>query len=308
MLIRYLACVMAASATLLAGGCSGATTGASPAPVRAVAGHLVVVGGGPIPPEVTRRFVDLAGGPGKARIAVLPMASAVATTGSAKVAELRGLGADAFVLDVKRVDADSDSVVAKLAAVTGVWFPGGDQNRIMTAIGGSRTARAIIDRYTRGAVVGGTSAGAAVMSSMMITGDEKKVGGTRPPTDSSQAYITIDRDNIVTTAGLGMIDDAIVDQHFVRRRRLNRLISLVLEHPRMLGAGIDESTAIVVRPDGTWEIIGASVVLIFDARNARITAGTAVLGGAGTVMHVLPAGSLFDPGSGRVIRLGSPLP
>ncbi len=237
---------------------------------------------------------------------MLPMASALATTGPAKVAELRGLGVDAFVLDVRRADADADSIVAKLQGVTGVWFPGGDQNRIMTAIGGSRTARAIIDSYARGAVVGGTSAGAAVMSSMMITGDERRIGGTRPPSDSSQGFMTIDRDNIVTTPGLGMIDVAIVDQHFVRRRRLNRLISLVLEHPRMIGAGIDESTAIVVRPDGTWEIIGASVVMIFDARNARITPAKAVLGAAGTAMHVLPAGSRFDPRTGRVIRLGSP--
>ncbi len=297
---------MFASASLLLAGCSAAIGGASPASNPPPRGHLVVVGGGPIPAEVTRRFVDLAGGAGKARIAVLPMASALATTGPAKVAELRGLGADAFVLDVGPQDADADSIVAKLDGVTGVWFPGGDQNRIMTAIGGSRTARAIIDRYASGAVVGGTSAGAAVMSSMMITGDEKRVGGTRPPSDSAQAFITIDRDNIVTTPGLGMIDVAIVDQHFVRRRRLNRLISLVLEHPRMLGAGIDESTAIVVRPDRTWEIIGASVVMIFDARNARITPGTTVLGAAGTAMHILPAGSLFDPRTGRVVRLGSP--
>src|SRR6185503_16489222 len=108
-------------------------------------------------------------------------------------------------------------------------------------------------RYAAGAVIGGTSAGAAVMSQVMITGDERHPGGDRP--DTSEAWITI----------------AIVDQHFLRRRRLNRLISVVLEREPHLGVGIDESTALVVHPDGHWTVAGASVAVVYDARQATLT-------------------------------------
>lgn len=268
-------------------------------------GHLFIVGGGPAPRGVTQRFVDLAGGTGKARIAVFPMASAVVSTGPDKVAELRSFGADAFVIDVRRSDADADTTVRKLEGASGIWFSGGDQNRLSSALGGSALVRQIRSRYVAGAVIGGTSAGAAVMSEIMITGDERRPGGSRPSSDSSLAYVTIERDNIVTAPGFGFLRGVIVDQHFVRRRRQNRLVSLVLENPAILGLGVDESTALDVRPDGLWEVLGASVAVIFDARGSETTRRESVLGAADVRMHVLPAASVFDPVKGRVIRLGA---
>src|SRR5690606_3561987 len=98
----------------------------------------------------------------------------------------------------------------------------------------------------------GTSAGAAVMSTPMITGDERHPGGSRP--DSTEPFMTIARDNIITSTGFGLIDGAILDQHFLRRKRHNRLVSAVLEHPKLLGVGIDESTALLVQPDGRWRV------------------------------------------------------
>ncbi len=267
-------------------------------------GHLLIVGGGPAPKEVSQRFVELAGGRDRARIAVFPMASSVASTGPDKVDDLKSMGAHAFVVEVDRAGADADSIVHRLDDATGIWFSGGDQNRLAAALRGSRLEAAIHARYAAGAVIGGTSAGAAVMTSLMLTGDERRRGGARLSPDSTQANITIDRDNVVTTPGLGLLPGAIVDQHFVRRRRQNRLLSLVLENPSLLGVGIDESTALVVRPDGAWEIIGGSVALIFDARTSRVTPAGKVLGASGVRMHVLPGGSIFDPASGSVIRLG----
>lgn len=75
---------------------------------------------------------------------------------------------------------------------------------------------------------------------------------------------------MITADGFGFITDAIVDQHFVRRKRHNRLISLVLESPQRLGVGIDESTALMIGPDGIWRVMGASVVVIHDARGASV--------------------------------------
>jgi cyanophycinase len=130
----------------------------------------------------------------------------------------------------------------------------------------------------------------------MITGDERRPGGARP---SQDAWITIDRDNVITAEGLMLLPGAIVDQHFVRRQRHNRLIALVLEQPGLVGAGIDEETALQVNPDGSWEVVGGSVVVIYDARNATVAPPGSPLGAAGVRMHVLPAGGRFDPRTGR---------
>ena len=112
--------------------------------------------------------------------------------------------------------------------------------------------------------------------------------------------MTIARDNVVTQSGFALIRGVIVDQHFVRRRRNNRLLSLVLEHPQMVGVGIDEATAVEVEPDGTWRILGESVAVVFDARRAAITPpGAPALGAMDVRVAVLPAGSTYDPRSGR---------
>ena len=262
-------------------------------------GSLYIVGGGPQPPALVQEFVDLAGGRGKANIVVFAMASVNGEKGGEEKAEqLRGLGATARNVWITREQAATDSVAKLLDGATGIWFGGGDQNRLAEVIKGTATERAIHRRYAAGAVIGGTSAGAAVMSALMITGDERAPGGLRP--DSTLSYGTIARSNVVVDSGFALIGNAVIDQHFLRRKRHNRLVSLVLERAPHLGAGIDESTALVVRPDGTWGVSGASVVVIYDARRASITGeATATLGAGGITMHVLPAGSRFDPKSGK---------
>jgi cyanophycinase len=264
-------------------------------------GYLVVVGGGPIPDVINRRFVELAGGAGKARIVVLPMASeSGAESGAEKAADYRKLGAQAVSLNLARTDAAADTVARILGQATGIWFPGGDQNRLTAAILGTAVLDSIRSRFRHGAVVGGTSAGAAVMSDPMISGDERRPGGSRPPSDSSDGWMTIDREDVVLVPGFGLLPPNVtVDQHFLRRRRHNRLISVVLERPNFVGIGIDESTALVVPPSGAWEIIGASQAVIYDARQATVTPAGKTLGTAGVHLHVLPSGSRFDFASGK---------
>ena len=267
-----------------------------------VRGHLLIVGGGTQPPALVTHFVELAGGPGRARIAVIPTASGAAEeAGREKAEQLRGLGADAFVLNPTRAQAETDSVARLLDGATGVWFSGGDQGRITRVFGGTRTLEAIRARYRAGAVVGGTSAGAAIMSDSMITGAQ-----FRPGVDTAgyynDEYPRVARRSIVIAPGLGFLPGAVVDQHFLRRERHNRLMSVVLERPTLIGVGIDESTALRVDPDGRWRVVGASAVLVYDARSARITPPGAPVLGAGEVrMHLLPAGSTFDPRTGRAV-------
>ncbi len=269
------------------------------APVAAQPGPLYIVGGGPQTKAMVQEFVDLAGGQ-SANIIVMAMASVNGErSGEAKAQDLRELGTTARNVWVTREQADLDSVVQLLAKATGFWFGGGDQNRLADVLRGTALERAIEARHAAGAVVGGTSAGAAVLSQHMITGREAKYGGDRPPRDSSDAYITINRDNVVTADGLSFLDNVVIDQHFVRRKRHNRLLSLVLETAPHLGAGIDESTALVVQSDGTWRVSGESVVVIYDARGGNMTSPSAkVLGGANMRLHVLPSGATFDPRTG----------
>jgi cyanophycinase len=261
-------------------------------------GSLMIVGGGSRDEVMMRRFVELAGG-ARARIAVVPMASEEAVeSGAATAAELDTLGARAFVFLVDRAQAASPDVAGRLDSATGIWFCGGDQARLTGVLGGTASLRAIHRRYQAGAVVGGTSAGAAIMSDSMITGDQT------PPGDTTgyygDEYPAIARRRIEVVPGLGFLHGAIVDQHFIRRERHNRLLSAVLERPRLLGVGIDESTAIEVAPDGRWHVLGESGVVVYDARHATVTApGAPLLGATEIRVHLLPAGSVYDPAAGR---------
>lgn len=295
------------AASITACGGDPAVAGAeATAPGAATRGTLLIVGGGSQPPALVSRFVELAGGPGKARIAVMPMASAEAAEGGEEKAEqLRGLGAEVIVMNLTHDQAQTDSAARLLDGITGVWFNGGDQARLTAALQDTRTLEAIRARYLDGAVLAGTSAGAAIMSDSMITGDQFRAGE-----DTSgyygDDYPRIARRSIVVTRGLGFLNNAIVDQHFLRRERHNRLLSVVLERPTLLGVGIDEGTALRVDPDGRWGVEGASAVIIYDARKASITAPAApVLGTSGVQVHLLPAGSSFDPATGKS-ELASP--
>ena len=259
-------------------------------------GTLFIVGGGSQPPALVQEFVRRAGG-SRARIVVFAMASSSGErSGEAAAARYRTLGAaDARNVWITREQANSDSVVRLLDGATAVWFGGGDQNRLTAVLRGTRTERAIRARFEQGAVIGGTSAGAAVLSTPMITGDE--LGDQR---DTTQAWTRVARGSVQVDSGFGYLTEAIVDQHFLRRKRHNRLLSLVLAQPPHLGVGIDEGTALIVESDGTWRVEGASSVLIVDARKAERSAATSpVLGAGGAALHLLPAGATFDPRTGR---------
>ncbi len=265
-------------------------------------GYLFIVGGGPQSAAMVQRFVDLAGGK-KAKIVVFAMASSDGkASGEEKAEDLRKLGADARAYYIDHDEANSDSMEANMKRVTGVWFGGGDQVLLTKALLGTRVEKAIHERYEAGAVVGGTSAGAAVMSNPMLTGEERHPGGVRPPSDTTEHYMTIARDNTELVPGFGMIKGALIDQHFLRRRRHNRFISAVLDTPAHLGVGIDESTALIVHPDGHWSVMGESAASIYDARHAKITpAGAPVLGESGLILSVLPSGSSYYPATGKVV-------
>jgi cyanophycinase len=111
---------------------------------------------------------------------------------------------------------------------------------------------AVRARFAAGVVFGGTSAGAAVMSARMITGEGD--------------FTVIDGDAVEVRPGLGFVGGVIVDQHFVRRQRQNRLFGLVLKHPQERGVGIDEDTALLVTDGRHAEVVGRGPVVVVDAK------------------------------------------
>ena len=260
-------------------------------------GHLLIVGGGSQPDSLVTRFVALAGGPGRARIAVVPMASdEPLATGEEKAEQLREFGAVATVLNLSRAEAADSTVVGRLEGITGIWFTGGDQVPLAAVLGGTPALAAMRRRYREGAVVGGTSAGAAIMGDSMLTGNQRRPDSLGYYGDE---YPEIARRTIEVVPGLGFLPAAIVDQHFLRRERQNRLLAVILERPRFLGVGIDEGTALEVDPDGRWRVLGRSSVVVYDARRAGQGAPDGALGGTDIRLHVLPPGSTFDPRTGR---------
>jgi len=259
---------------------------------------LLVIGGaerhGTGGTAILRRFVELAGGP-VARIIVIATASEQPAVLEAEYAALlTGLGAGhvaALRLNT-RVQANEATAVHALAAATGVFFTGGDQLRITTVLGGTRTDSALQRLVRDGTVVlAGTSAGAAMMSATMI------LGGDSPG---------VTRAGVRTGPGLEFLPGVLIDMHFAERGRLNRLLSAVALYPHELGLGIDEDTAILADGD-CFEVLGTGAVTVVDAGTAsdiRVPAdGPITLTGAR--IHVLPAGCRFEL-SGRRPALAGP--
>lgn len=221
-------------------------------------GHLVIVGGGTRTPEIMQRIVDLGGGPG-AKVLVVPFASGIAdSVGTYQRDEFIALGCSAQYILCNREDIDKPENLAMLDEVSIVFFSGGDQNRLKAHIGGTKFFDRIESIYNNGGVISGTSAGAAVMSKIMITGQQE--GKTEEEVD----FNMIKRGDVLTAEGFGFLENIIIDQHFIYRKRQNRLLSLLKDHPDKRGVGIDESTAIVVYPDSSFEVIGESQVMVYE--------------------------------------------
>jgi cyanophycinase len=238
---------------------------------------------------VLKKFVSLAGG-ADAKIAVIPTASSLGP----EIVEVydalfRKLGA-AEVVEARpesRETADDEAMVALLDDVTGIFMTGGNQLKLSAIVNGTAFGEAIKAAHRRGVAVAGTSAGASIQSSHMVAFG---TGGSTPKQRMTQL-----------AAGLGLIRDVVIDQHFGQRNRYGRLLMLVAQSPGLLGIGVDEDTgAVITEEDGdeVLRVVGRGVVTVFDGRNvvsnAHEARRTAPLLASGVVLHVLPEGSVFN--------------
>jgi cyanophycinase len=255
---------------------------------KAAKGKLFIIGGGSRPDAMVERIIDEAGLRQGGYGIILPMSSSEPDS-AVYYASLqftkRGVS-NVYGLHFVKGGEYPQSRLDSIRNARMIYISGGDQNRFMDVVQGTDIERAIHDAYQRGCLVGGTSAGAAVMSEVMITGAELK----HP--DYSSTFRNIEADNIETKRGLGLIKDAIIDQHFVRRSRHNRLISAVIEYPALKGIGIDEATAILVSGNEA-EVIGDSQVIVLENRKASKVVRKGKLGAWGLQMSVLLPGDKF---------------
>jgi cyanophycinase len=247
----------------------------------------VLIGGGEKPAEAMRKFVELAGGP-QALIVAIPTASKEPDTGAYYVKlfkEEYGCANVSSLEITSKADAMRPDYAALAGKAGGIFFGGGDQIRITDALLGTPVGGAIADAFARGAVIGGHSAGTACQSDPMITGEGD--------------FKVIRTNSVELWQGLGFFRGVVVDQHFIARQRSNRLVSVILEHPGLLGVGVDEDTAVWVRPDGTFQVMGKSCVMVLDAKGAEVSrqpveTGQDLLGVHGMRVHILLPGESFD--------------
>ncbi|MBD3881672.1 cyanophycinase [Phormidium tenue FACHB-886] len=252
-------------------------------------GQLVIIGGAEDRENdctVLREFVRRAGGT-QAKIVVLTAATSVPREvgdNYIKVFERLGVASVRVVDTERREDADEPTAIKDVEEASGIFFTGGDQARIIELIKGTRLDVTIHKRYAEGAVVGGTSAGAAMMPDVMIV---EGVSETNPRADV-----------VEMGPGMGFLPGVVVDQHFAQRGRLGRLIAALVQQPAVLGFGIDEDTAVIVNGD-ELEVIGQGAVTVVDESHSTHTNLDGVLKDealavCGVKLHILPQGYRFN--------------
>ena len=214
-------------------------------------GSLIIVGGGGMPKVIFDRFFQAAGGR-DAKLVVVPTAGSGAeydeSTSSVKMFKKAG-ATNVHLLHTRDPNmADSDEFIAILHDARAVWFGGGRQWRLADAYLGTKTEAAFHDVLKRGGVIGGSSAGATIQGSYLVRGAP----------EGNQIMMSPGHEK-----GFGFVRRSAIDQHLLARERENDMLPVIRKHPHLLGIGIDESTALLVRGN-TAEVIGKSKVLFYD--------------------------------------------
>ncbi len=209
-----------------------------------IKGSLLICGGGGMPPEIFARFAELAGGR-EGRLVLIPSASQRADEPE-EMRKLLALWKERFPGEIQILHSrdparvQEDSFVAPLRQASGVWISGGSQSRITASYLGTKVEAELHALLDRGAIIGGSSAGAAVMSRLMIKGGRRVAE---------------------TSAGFGFVPGAVIDQHFLARVRQPRLLGVLADQPQLFGMGIDEGTAVLLR-GRRMQVLGKSKVVM----------------------------------------------
>jgi cyanophycinase len=218
-------------------------------------GSLIAIGGNEDRANnllVLRRVVEEVG-KNKIKVAVITTASEEPEQRAREYIKVFStLGAEKIeILNIKtRTQANSETFVEKLNHANLVFIGGGDQLRLITILGGSKVLEAIQKRLGEGALIAGTSAGAAAFSDTMIYEGKSEEG--------------LFKGRVSTSSGFGFVENLVFDTHFMTRGRIGRLVQIVTTNPTCIGVGIGEDSGVVLKGDGTMEVIGTGQVVIVD--------------------------------------------
>ncbi|WP_316797529.1 cyanophycinase [Pedobacter agri] len=225
---------------------------------KSAKGSLFIIGGGNRSDALMKEMLNTAKLKANDYIIVLPMASEVPDVGFGT------LSAQLQKLDPRKIrnfnfakhDVNDKKWTDSLAGAKLIYILGGDQSRFMNVVLNTPVYTAIHKAYQNGSTIAGTSAGAAVMSKYMITGKQLL------DTVYKETFNKLWDKNIEFSPGMGLLENTIIDQHFLKRNRYNRLISALAAHPDLVCVGIDESTAIIVHGNKAT-VAGESQVIRF---------------------------------------------
>jgi cyanophycinase len=197
------------------------------------------IGGGALPDKMYTEFAQFVGS--EAHLVVIPTATGREIDSAKIMAQWQ---ADGFkkvsVLHTRNREVASSPAFSKLLQTAdAVWISGGSQSRVADAYLNTPVEQELYNLLQRGGVIGGSSAGAAIMSRVMISG-----GNPEPE----------------ITTGFDFLPGVILDQHFLKRNRLPRLSAAIRANPELIGLGIDEATAIIMK-NGEFKVVGDSYVL-----------------------------------------------
>jgi cyanophycinase len=251
-------------------------------------GKLFIIGGGKKPDKMLQNLAHISGVDSSGYVIILPMSSSVPDTSGYYMRKdfMKVNVKSTSVFNLQTEEQMTDSKLDSIRNAALIYITGGNQNTFMEIASGTPLVQAIRDAYKKGATVAGTSAGAAVMSKQMITGDEFK----HP--EYTGNFRTIEANNMEIDTGLGLIKSAIIDQHFIQRMRMNRLITVILENPSKVGIGIDESTAILV--DGNKaDIYGIGQVVVLRNIEGETRVKNGLLGGNNLSLSIYLPGESF---------------
>lgn len=239
----------------------------SSVPLMAQKGSLFIIGGGTRSPELIQALVKTAGMNAKDYIIVLPMATAEPDASfDAIKKQLAQVSRNAIgSLNFKSGNVNDKKWLDSLTGARLIYIVGGDQTKFMKVVLNTPVYQAIHKAYQNGATIAGTSAGAAVMCKQMITGKQLK------DTVYTETFNKLWSENIQFEEGLGLLDSAIIDQHFVKRSRFNRLISALAAYPKYDCIGIDEGTAIIVHQKQVTIAGLSQVIRIAKPKNLKTT-------------------------------------
>jgi len=235
-----------------------------------ILGTLFIIGGGKRSPELIRSMLDEANLQKDDYILIIPSASSEPDSACYYSSlQFKGLTTNAIACIYPDSIENDQGILDSISNAQLIYMSGGDQSRLMQYLKNNNVKLALWDAYKKGATLAGTSAGAAVMSDIMITGDQRYVEEYSPTFDRIQ------KGNLIVDQGLGFLTNIIIDQHFIVRSRYNRMFSALLEYPDKTVSGIDESTALIVHQD-SMKVSGESQIVVAQLAGAIDTEGSNV--------------------------------